>query len=213
MSPKLISVLLVFLLSISITVCSSTVSANEQNPAIDAYKKVLQNKAAFTTEDKTRKFYLNEFLEDGPYGIHPEYPFKLIRFTVLDMDGDKIPEVVLALAMGNADHAQFYEVLHYYNGEVYGYIFSNRMLMDLKKDGTSIGLGGVATHYYQKLRFTSDACAFDTLGYCDWGKYFINNKPATEESFQYFVNEQEGKSDAVWYEFTQENIENQLLNK
>ena len=214
MKPKLISLLLVFL------AWSSIVSADEQNSAIDAYKKVFQNEATFysttftpnsTTEDKTRTFYLNEFLKEGPFG--PEYPFKLIRFTILDMDGDNIPEVVLALAKGNAKYAEFYEVLHYYNGEVYGYLFSNRMLAHLKTDGTYVGSGGAATHYYRKSRFTSNGCESDTFGYCDWGKYFINNNPVTQESFQYFVDEQEGKADAVWYEFTQENIETQLSNK
>ena len=57
-----------------------------------------------------------------------------MHFTVLDIDGDKIPEVVLELSIGN--NPQDFEVLHYMNGAVYGYNIAYRGLMELKTDET-----------------------------------------------------------------------------
>ncbi|EGO63806.1 lysozyme inhibitor LprI family protein [Acetonema longum] len=68
----------------------------EKTLAIEAYKKVLQNKAAFSSafyqspEKKEKSCYLHEFLEAGANS-----GYKLTHFTMLDMDGNKIPEVVL----------------------------------------------------------------------------------------------------------------------
>ncbi|WP_234124470.1 hypothetical protein [Clostridium hydrogenum] len=45
--------------------------------------------------------------------------YKITHFALVPMDGDKIPEVVLELTVGN--YPEFYEILHYTNGKVYGY--------------------------------------------------------------------------------------------
>jgi len=227
MRLKLISVLLIFLLCISSTACSSAVAVNGKDPAIDAYKNVLENKAAFvettikedfTTADKMRKFYLNDFLNGGPYGTNPEYPLKIRHFAVVDMDGDKIPEVVLELKVGG-EGADFREVLHYYNGEVYGYFCGIRSLSGVKADGTFGVSGGAGDWGFEKLRFTGNTVETVRLGDCqsnstqDVESYFVNDKPVTEEAFQHYVDEQGAKEDVVWYEFSQENIETQLSDK
>ncbi len=50
------------------------------------------------------------------------------------MDGDKVREVVLELSVGNKP--AFYEVLHYMDDTVYGYLIVYRGLEGLKEDGT-----------------------------------------------------------------------------
>ncbi len=252
MKTKIISVLLVFLLSISITGCSdsknslnlsgsSSPSSNKisdasvppspsstpsdsksenteaqilsNNPELEAYKAVLQNKAEFFSTDNKKNLYLNDFLTNKE--IY-EPIFKATHFTVLDMDGDKVPEVVLELSVG--DNPQFYEVLHYMNGVVYGYLIVYRGLEELKADGTFCFSSGAADNGWGKLRFESNAFKTDILGYSKSSQgdtnltisYFINNKPVTKESFDSFMNEQSGKKGAVWYEFSQKNIETEL---
>jgi hypothetical protein len=193
---------------------NTTVAANEQKFAIEAYRKVLQNKVAFSSAfyqspDKKEKAYLHEFLE---HGRGPGY--SITRFTVFDMDGDKIPEVVLELKIGD-NGAEFREVMHYYNGEVYGYLFGIRALNGLKTDGTFRASNGASSTSYNKLRFLLDTYEFDKLGYSEpssneYGftvSYFMNNKPVTSESFHSFMNEHDRKEDVAWYEFSQENIE------
>lgn len=217
MKSKIISILLLFLLSITITACSNSadskiessktqaLSENNMNSAMEAYKPVLQNKAEFYSTDNKKKVYLNDFLTNEElFGTQ----FKVTNFTVLDMDGDKIPEVVLELKKDD-----FYEVLHYMNGKVYGYIRSYRQLENIKIDGTFSWSNSAFNDGIGKLKFKPDACETDNLGYLDadkTDKYFVDNKPATEETYNSFLKEEEGKKDAVWYEFTQNNIETAL---
>jgi hypothetical protein len=252
MRTKIISVLIVFLLIISIIGCSSgekslvlnnssSTSSNKisdtsvpaspsstslnsnsentdtqmlsNNSVLEAYNAVLQNKTEFFSTDSKKKLYLNDFLTNEEiYGT----VFKVTHFTVLDMDGDKVPEVVLELSVGN--EPEFYEVLHYMNDTVYGYLIVYRGLEGLKADGTFGYSSGAADNGFGKLKFESDTFKTDILGYSKSSQgdvnlnisYFINNKPVTKESFDSFKNEQSGKKDAEWYEFSQKNIETEL---
>lgn len=183
------------------------------NSVLEAYKAVLQNKTEFFSTDNKKKKFLNDFLTNREiYGTI----FKVTHFAVIDMDGDKIPEVVLELSVG--DEPQFYEVLHNMKDTVYGYLIVYRGLEGLKADGTFSFSSGAADNGWGKLRFESNALKTDILGYSKSSQgntnltisYFINNKPVTKESFDSFINEQSGKKDAVWYEFSQNNIGTEL---
>lgn len=256
MKTKIISILLVFILSISITGCSSSslnntssssstsntnsnkstgssvptspfstpsdsksenraTQVSTNNSILEAYKAVLQNKAEFFSTDNKKNLYLNDFLTNKEiYGTI----LKVSHFTVLDMDGDKTPEIVLELSVG--DEPQFYEILHYKNDAVYGYLIVYRGLEELKSDGTFRFSSGVADNGFGKLSFESNASKTEMLAYSKSSQgdgnltisYFINNKPVTKEAFDSFSKEQSGKKNVVWYEFTQKNIENQLSN-
>jgi hypothetical protein len=198
-----------------IFIVSILIGNSNNYSVLEAYKAVLQNKVNFISTDDNKKENLNDFLTNGE--IY-ETTFKVLHFTVLDMDGDKIPEIVLELTHGESNYPGFYEVLHYMNGSVYGYIQVLRGLENLKTDGTFRLSGGVSYYGYGKLRFESNACETDILGYYESSQnndvitrnYFINNKPVTEESYNSFENEENGKKDVVWYEFSQKIIEKEL---
>jgi hypothetical protein len=251
MKSQIKCVLLMFLLSISITACStnksdlnlnndSSSSSNEisdtsvptitssahitpseskpennKSLAMEAYKIVLQNKIEFYSIETKKKVYLNDFLTNNEiYGTTSK--IKINHFAVLDMDGDKIPEVVLGLTVD--ENPNFVEVLHYMNGEVYGYFFGNDQLSDLKTDGTYRWLsGGLTYNGYGKLRFQTNSCETDKLAYHESSAtdesfttfaiaYYINNKLVTKDSYKAFVKEEDAKRDVTWYEFSQENI-------
>jgi len=187
---------------------------NKNYLALEAYKKVLQNKAEFFSTDNKRNVYLNDFLTNEEiFGAI----FKVTHFTVLDMVGDKVPEVVLELSVGN-NNPICYEVLHYMNGAVHGYNIVYRGLERLKTDGTFWGSSGAADNKCGKLKFSSKAYETDILGYSQSSQgdanltisYFINNKPVTEESFNSFSKKQDGKKDVVWHEFSEKNIATEL---
>jgi hypothetical protein len=192
---------------------NSKVSSDIENSnAISAYKSVLENKAQFFSTDNKKNRYLNDFLaNNGGYGTS----LTVSNFTVLDMDGDGIPDVVLELSVGT-DNPQFYEVLHYMNGEVYGYLQVYRGLESLKVDGTSVGSSGAYDNECGKLIFNTTGCDTNVLGYMKSNQsksgitisYFINNKPVTKDEFNVFENEQNAKKDVTWNEFSQDNIEN-----
>ncbi|QQZ63245.1 hypothetical protein JI735_12610 [Paenibacillus sonchi] len=230
MKSQIMYVLLMFLLSISssnkisdTSVPTITSSAhitpseskleNNKSLAMEAYKTVLQNKIEFYSIETKKKVYLNDFLTNNEiYGTTS----KINHFAVLDMDGDKIPEVVLGLTVD--ENPNFVEVLHYMNSEVYGYFFGNDQLSDLKTDGTFRWLsGGLTYNGYGKLRFQTNSCEIDNLAYHESSAtnessttfaiaYYINNKLVTEDSYKAFVKEEDAKRDVTWYEFSQENI-------
>lgn len=192
---------------------ASTTSVPSDSSVLEAYKAVLQNKTEFYSTDNKKKLYLNDFLSNKElYNI----AFKITHFTVLDMDGDKVPEVVLELSVN--DEPEFYEVLHDIDGTVYGYIIVYRGLEELKADGTFLFSGGAADNGWGKLKFESNAYETEKLGYSqssqgDTGltiSYFIQDQPVTKEAFDSFMNEQSAKKDTVWYEFSQDNIETEL---
>ncbi|WP_291635854.1 lysozyme inhibitor LprI family protein, partial [Clostridium sp.] len=251
MRPKIKCVLLVFLLGISITACSSnksnlnqnnssTASSNKtsdtsvpispsSNPinapsdsksesnkndlVLESYKTVLQNKVNFFSVDDNNKIYLNDILKKQ----YPGNIFKVTRFTVIDMDGDKIPEVVLELSNAN-NNPMFFEILHYMKGVVYGYNIVYRGLEQLKTDGTAWSSSGASDNVCGKLKFESNAYQTDIFGYNKSSQnndgittaYFINNKPVTKEAFDSFSKEQNVKKDVAWFEFSQKNIATEL---
>lgn len=235
MKTKIISMLIMILLSISITGCTSKIKASvpispssnpldsnnenkeiqmlSNNPVLEAYIAVLQSKTEFFSTDNKKRLFINDFLSNKE---NFDTVFKVTHFTVLDMDGDKVPEIVLELSVG--DGPAFYEVLHYMDETVYGYLIVYRGLEELKGDGTFCYSGGVADNEFGKLKFESDTLKIDILGNSESSQidanliisYFINNEPVTKESFDSFMNEQSGKNDAVWYEFTQKNIETEI---
>jgi|AGTN01.2.fsa_nt_gi Antirepressor regulating drug resistance, predicted signal transduction N-terminal membrane component len=180
---------------------------------LEAYHAVLQNQAEFFSTDNQKNLYLNDFLTNKE--IY-ETIFSVTHFTVLDLDGDQAPEVVLELSVGG--NPQFYEVLHDMNDTIYGYLIVYRGLTELKADGTFLFSSGAADNGAGKLKFESDAYMTDPLAYSQSSQgdttltitYFINNEQVTKEAFDSFVNEQSGKKDAVWYEFSQQNIETEL---
>lgn len=168
MKSQIKCVLLMFLLSISITACSTNKSSsnlnndsssssnkisdtsvptitssahitpseskpeNNKSLAMEAYKIVLQNKIEFYSTETKKKVYLNDFLTNNEiYGTTSK--IKINHFAVLDMDGDRIPEVVLGLTVD--ENPNFVEVLHYMNGEVYGYFLETTRYVFLKLTG------------------------------------------------------------------------------
>ncbi len=192
---------------------NTQISSKNSNLVLEAYKAVMQNKAEFFSTDNKKKLYLDDFLTNKK--IY-ETTFKVTHFTVLDMDGDKAPEVVLELSVGN--EPQFYEILHYMNEAVYGYFIVYRGLEGLKADGTFGFSSGAADSGWGKLRFEANAFKIDKLAYSESSQgtddltisYFIKDKPVEKESFDSYAAEQSGKKDPAWYEFSATNIETGL---
>lgn len=213
----IIGITTIVIIIMSLLGCTNISAESNQmlsnNSILEAYKAVLQNKAEFFSTDNNKKLYLNDFLTNEEiYGTI----FKVTHFSVLDMDGDKVPEVVLELSVG--DKPEFYEVLHYMNDTVYGYLIVYRGLEELKMDGTFRYSNSAVDNGFGKLKFESNAFKTDILGYSKSSQdnnnlsisYFVNNKPVTKESFDSFINEQSEKKDVVWHEFSQKNIETEL---
>ena len=200
--------------STPITTALESKPENNKNSAMEAYKRVLLNEIEFYSTESKKKVYLKDFLINE--NIFEGVTIEINQFAVVDMDGDRIPEVILKLTVG--EEPNFSEVLHYINGEVDGYFFVRNQLCDLKTDGTFRWLsGGLMYNGYGKLKFQNKSCEFGKVAYLSskyndesyttiTTSYYINNKQVTEDSYEIFVEEEDAKKDVEWYEFSQDNI-------
>lgn len=209
------SVIFIFLICIIIIGCSvgNKSKHSEESLAIEAYKSVLQNKNYFYSQEDDKNILLEDFLGYGG-ALGYDAWLDVSYFTILDMDGDRISEVVLDLSIFGREWSDFREVLHYEDGIVYGYLISHQDLEGLKSDGTFIYSGGAGDWGIATFKFTSDNYEYNIIGYCESDNkgisYFIDNNQSTEEAFDTFCNEQEEKSETEWYEFSRESVEVEL---
>lgn len=136
------------------------------------------------------------------------------KFTVMDIDGDGEDEAVLWLQINNISDYGF-EILHYQNGEIYGYTLQYRTFMNLKTDGTFLFSGGAADSGIGKMIFSETGYNVNTQAYSQSGydtnnelnvQYFINDESCSEDEFNDILNGQEQKADVEWYDLSENNI-------
>ena len=162
----------------------------------DLFTDILQNNCRFIFKGKN--IYLNDFLNDE---FDNEHTFYADYFTILNMDNDDIPEVILQIGPTGERL-----VLHYENDIVYGYHFGLRVINDLKKDGTFHWSGGAAYNGFGRLQFVDNKCEINEISRYDNQLSYINDKQVSEDIYFLFQNEQLEKEDVEWYSFSEETI-------
>ena len=110
---------------------------------------------------------------------------KVIKFTIVDLDGNGENEIVLWIQSNNGLDYGF-EILYFQYQEVYGFTLPYRGFMHLKTDGTFYSSGGMDNRGIRKLRFSERG-------------YTIEDVSDSES--------QEEKTDVEWYDLTPENVE------
>ncbi|MGN0425325.1 MAG: hypothetical protein ACI4FY_08415 [Acetatifactor sp.] len=146
------------------------------------------------------------------FDTNDEY-MKIWEYAVVDLDADGQDEVVL-FVVGAAGDTGGKLILHRESDEVYGYKADNRKLVDLKTDGTF--------YYSEKIGGTEDGIAVITnlsglnmeierITYAkgkngEFDSFAVDGEPATEEEYMNRVSQQDQKTNAKWYEFSEENI-------
>ena len=120
---------------------------------------------------------------------------KATQFTIIDLDNDGENEVVLWIQInGIVDYG--FEILHYQDGEVYGYTLPYRSFMSVKADGTFTFSDSAADSGIGRLRFSTDGYMIEN----------IIDEAYLEEEKNAAMSKQETKTDAEWYELSAENI-------
>ena len=136
------------------------------------------------------------------------------EFTVIDLDGDGVREVVVHTAdVGN--DLTGYLVLRQREGQIYGYPYDWRTFWNLKTDGSfdySLENGseeGTARLYFSdsgQPYFGCTLLAMGPGGGADFDTFLVNGDNTTGEEYNRAVREWEKKPDAPWYDFTEVNI-------
>ncbi len=185
------------------------------NQAVEAYRAVLQNEAKFFSINNKINDDKDTYLDDSFFSVVDANHAKLY-FTVIDMDGDGILEIVVQ-GVYESGNVAMSRILHYEDGTVYGYFFGARELDNLKKDGTFSWSGGGSYSGCSNVQFFGVYAKETFLAeyYVEDGstleKYFINNMSVPEEEFDTYCNNQNQKKDVVWYELNKDNINSQVV--
>lgn len=188
-----------------------------QSP-MSMYKSVLLNKAPFCSADIKKELYisqLNQAISDDS-----SVKTEALKFAIIDLDRDDIPEIVLWLSANSNDYFGF-EVLHYQDREVYGYTLWYRSFMDLKEDGTFSFSSSASESGYGTITFTKDGYSIDKITYSELNidsdnneaiSYFVNKTSASYEEYRSAITDQSKKLDVLWYNLTDENMEKFFLS-
>ena len=197
---------------------------NPPEPSVEleenAYKSILLGKSNFICTDLA-----NESLNISEIGRavtdDDSVTVSAAKFTIMDIDGDGKDEAVLWLQINNISDYGF-EILHYRNGEIYGYTLQYRAFMNLKTDGTFLFSGGAADYGIRKMTFSETGYSVRALAYSQSGydenneltiQYFVNDEPCSEDEFNDILSGQEQKADVEWYDLSENNVNAVLGNR
>lgn len=177
------------------------------------YKSILLGKSNFICTDLANKsLNISEIWQ--PVTNDDSVAVSVTKFAIIDIDGDGEDEIVLWLQI-NGTYDYGFEILHYQNGEIYGYTLSYRAFMNLKTDGTFLFSGGYADSGIGKMTFSETGYSVSNQAYSQSGygsdneltvQYFINDESCSEDEFNDVINGQEQKADVEWYDFSENNI-------
>ena len=173
---------------------------------IEAFRMVLLNEAPFCYTDlgaavnPTFRGYLDEIVFGNEH-------MSISRFTIMDMDGDAVQELLLSI-----DDYWGYIVLRYYKGKVVGYEFGYRSTGNIKKDGSLHWSNSAFNAGTGKLYFIGNEYYYvDVAEYLENGgtgeiKYYLHDVPVDEVSWDIYTENQYAKEDVEWYDINEESI-------
>ena len=141
--------------------------------------------------------------------------WKPVRFTLLDMDHDGLCEVIIELTEWEAFVVLTWEAM---TDAVYGGEFTYRGMLDLKDDGTFTFSSGAMDNGVAELSFLSGGTDELQMGYLPLAEcrseedgsvsfWLDGGAERTDEAgYQAYIAQQSAKLDALWYDYTEDNI-------
>ena len=176
---------------------------NRQKPAdiLSIFKKVLTNEIAHFDAAEKRNIFLKDYLKDNNATSGD------INFTIVDLDGDGIPEVVLEHNPG------VLRVLRFENETVYGFSFDFRGMSSIKKDGSfdwsnSAFNSGTGRQTFFGTNTNTVNLAEESSEPGDDGNYYLYYNRVTEQQYNAFQTAKNKKANVEWMPFTRENANN-----
>jgi hypothetical protein len=130
-------------------------SDNSISATMKALKSVLLNEETLFYEDNLadRRPIYNGYLKDITYNVSP---MEIPQFSIIDLDGGDIPEVVLVIKNYHG-----IVILKYKNNKVTGNYINYRAFAQLRKDGSFISSSGSDNNSVGKIYFIGDSILFE----------------------------------------------------
>ncbi len=176
-------------------------------------RSILDGEATFFDTGSQKSLYISEL--NQMVSSDSKVTADIKSFAVIDLDDDGLPEVVLWLIVNGNDFSG-YAILHYQNEEIYGYSIYYRGFTNLKKDGTFSFSSGAADGGIGRLTFDDQTRTIDKYAYSESRQdsngqliisYVLFGKKASREEVENEWKKHDAKEDAIWYDFTDENVE------
>ncbi|PPK83164.1 hypothetical protein BXY41_101227 [Lacrimispora xylanisolvens] len=179
---------------------------------MQTFKAVLLNEQTLLCTDKSPyndldhewNGYLNELAYDSN-------PIKTPQFAVVDLDGDGVSEVVLAIEDYNG-----FIILRYKEGNVYGFIVSYRTMYNLKADGSFMSSSSSSDTSVSKVLFIGDTFFQDDMINSVGGTpditYFKHDMPVDKDTFDKHLDSFDSLPDVEWHDYCQQAIDQLLVD-
>ena len=179
---------------------------------MQTFKAVLLNEQTLLCTDKSPyndldhewNGYLNELAYDSN-------PIKTPQFAVVDLDGDGVSEVVLAIEDYNG-----FIILRYKENKVYGFIVSYRSMYNLKADGSFMTSSGSSDTSVSKMLFIGDTFFQDDMINSVGGtpdiSYFIHDMPIDKDTFDKHLDSFDSLPDVEWHDYSNQAINQWLVD-
>ena len=138
----------------------------------------------------------------------------ILRFALVDMDGDSLPELLLWLKVNNDDYYG-YELIRREGDKLYGYTVWYRAMSQLKEDGSFVSSGGASDCGFGRMRFQGSDFDFEPQAFSrsqpDFSgglttAYYIGSDRVDKSAFDGALAAQDEKQAPEWYDCTEENI-------
>lgn len=172
-------------------------------PELDAYRRVLEGRMSIFRIASQESIPISKI---SLFFTVEEFPWKIARFAVQDLDNDGVLDAVLEISdnMG-------YVILHYReDGIVTGEEIWHRAFQELKTDGSYRGAGSSFNRSYWKMHFVADVLLAECYEQEDGSPvYRVSGEEVDEAAFIAFEEAQAAKADAVWYESWEEFLNSQ----
>ena len=162
------------------------------------------DKSPYNDLDHEWNGYLNELAYDSN-------PIKTPQFAVVDLDGDGVSEVVLAIEDYNG-----FIILRYKESKVYGFIVSYRSMYNLKADGSFMTSSSSSDTSVSKVLFIGDTFFQDdivnSLGGTPDVTYYIHDMLIDKDTFDKHLDSFDNSSDVEWHDYSKQTINQWLVD-
>ena len=171
-------------------VVTETIPLTGRSATDEMLLEVLYNKRPFVDEAGTEGFLSDYKWKRQGLPAVPE------KYTFVDMDGDDTNELVVYVT----PEFGFYLVFHIDNGNIYGYGFGVRTLINLKTDGTFADSAGAGIVGFYSVYFRGNKCESVEKAFINDMEhlYRLNGTSATEEDAKAFSDAFYKKEDVTW---------------
>lgn len=179
-------------------------SEEQYSSPAEAFQSVLKGETSFLNTDGTvEATYVTKIKRIA--GVDIGEPLKADEFCIVDMDQDGEKEVVVRLSSGSEGYSV---VLHYYNGQVYGYGFNLRAMGGITAKGLFNFSKGVKDSGWAQLVF--EGTSVKTKIKAEYknaeSEYYVDGEEVSEEEFYSYSREKENEDEAPCYEMLDSNI-------